>query len=249
MKTVRLRGVTLGEGRPKICVPLTGATRAALLAEIPAAKESAADLVEWRVDFFAEAADTGGVLGTLRALREALGDMPLLFTFRTAGEGGERAMAAEDYVALTCAAATAGDADAVDVELFTGDEAVCGVIACAHENGVAAVVSNHDFKRTPERAELVGRLAKMRTLGADLPKIAVMPQRFADALTLMAAVDEYTATADCPVIAMSMGRLGCLSRVAGQYFGSCLTFGSVGRASAPGQLAAGELRTVLEILG
>lgn len=249
MNTVKLRGVVLGEGRPKICVPLTGASRKELLAEIAAVKTTKADLVEWRVDYFTEVMDTTRVLETLAALRAALGDFPLLFTFRTAREGGEKAIDTESYVALNSAVAAGKNADAVDVELFEGDVAVTRVVESAHQNGVAVVVSSHDFSRTPGREELVARLAKMRALGGDVPKVAVMPERFADVLELMAATDEYVRSADCPVITMSMNKLGCISRVAGQYYGSSLTFGSVTKASAPGQLAVGDLSAVLDILG
>ena len=249
MKTVTLRGITLGEGRPKICVPLTSSTVEELLAEIRQVQETKADLVEWRVDYFADVMDTNRVLEALRALRGALREMPLLFTFRTAREGGEKAIATDSYVALGQAVAASGDADAVDVELFEGDAAVAAVVESAHGYGVVVVVSSHDFMRTPDRVEIVARLRKMRQLGGAVPKIAVMPQGFADVLTLMSATDEYVQTADCPVITMSMNRLGCISRVAGEFYGSALTFGSAKQASAPGQLAVEDLSAVLGILG
>ena len=54
------------------------------------------------------------------------------------------------------------------------------------------VVSNHDFEKTPSKEEIVARLQKMQELGADLPKIAVMPQCKKDVLTLLAATEEMT---------------------------------------------------------
>jgi 3-dehydroquinate dehydratase-1 len=51
-----------------------------------------------------------------------------------------------------------------------------------------------------------------------------------------------------PAVTMSMGPLGAVSRVAGETFGSCLTFGTVGESSAPGQLDAAGLRATLELL-
>ena len=39
-----------------------------------------------------------------------------------------------------------------------------------------------------------------------------------------------------PVVTMSMGALGVVSRMAGEIFGSCITFGAVGEISAPGQI-------------
>ncbi len=52
-----------------------------------------------------------------------------------------------------------------------------------------------------------------------------------------------------PVITMSMGPIGQLSRVAGSVTGSAVTFGAGAEASAPGQLGAAELKQILDILG
>lgn len=89
----------------------------------------------------------------------------------------------------------------------------------------------------------------MQDLGADLPKIAVMPQSPQDVLTLLAAtltMKEKYATR--PLITMSMGKSGGVSRVTGRLFGSAMTFGTVGQASAHGQIAIAKLREVMDIL-
>lgn len=245
---ITIRDMKLGEGKPKICVPLTGKTVDEVLDEIRAVRESAADLVEWRVDHFAAVEDLAGVRQALPTFRAALGELPLLFTFRTHKEGGVKEMSTEAYLALNLAVIETGEIDLVDVELFTGDAEVKKVVAAAHAKQIAVVVSSHDFQKTPPRAEIVARLKKMRALGADVPKVAVMPETFADVLTLLAATDEYVSGgADCPVITMSMKRLGGISRVAGEFAGSSLTFGTVRRASAPGQLTVADLATMLEI--
>ncbi|MET1176254.1 type I 3-dehydroquinate dehydratase, partial [Paenibacillus amylolyticus] len=83
-------------------------------------------------------------------------------------------------------------------------------------------------------------------LGGDLPKIAVMPETTADVLRLLEATctmnEKY---ADRPIITMSMAGKGIISRLAGEVFGSAMTFGAAKKASAPGQIAAGELKEIL----
>ena len=49
---VQVKKLTIGTGRPKICVPMTGETREELLREAILAKEAGADLVAWRVDCY-----------------------------------------------------------------------------------------------------------------------------------------------------------------------------------------------------
>ncbi len=86
----------------------------------------------------------------------------------------------------------------------------------------------------------------MQELGADIAKIAVMPESTQDVEVLMDATATFTKYASVPAIAMSMGELGLASRTTGERFGSAVTFGTAGKASAPGQLPATELKEILE---
>ena len=175
MKTIQIRNITIGEGRPKICVPVVGQTEEDILREAAGLASLPADVVEWRADWFQDVFDTEKVLHTAKALRSVLGELPLLFTFRTAKEGGEKEISAEAYRKLNLALAASGFVDLIDVELFSGNELVKELIREAHSHGVKVIVSNHDFHKTPSKEELIHRLRLMQDFDADLPKIAVMP--------------------------------------------------------------------------
>ena len=249
MNTVKVRNIEIGAGIPKICVPIVGVTREEILAAAENIKSTKADVVEWRVDWYEDIFDFAKTEATMQALREVLGEMPILFTFRTSKEGGEKAIETEAYVELNQNAAKTGLVDLVDVEAFTGDDVVKAVVETAHENGVKVIASNHDFHKTPAKEEIVSRLRKMQELGADIPKIAVMPQNKKDVLTLLAATEEMVSEyADRPIITMSMSGTGVISRLCGEVFGSALTFGAVGKVSAPGQMGIEDLTTVLGLL-
>lgn len=246
---VEVRGVRIGEGIPKICVPIVGTTRDEILAAAKSFESVKKDVVEWRVDWFDGVFDFAQVEAVMKELRQVLGNTPILFTFRTANEGGEKAIEPAAYAELNKRAAATGLIDLVDVEAFTGDEVVRDIIESAHESGVVVVVSNHDFEKTPEKDEIVRRLRKMQELGADIPKIAVMPQSRKDVLTLLSATEEMASKyADRPIITMSMSATGLISRLCGECFGSALTFGAVGKASAPGQMNASDLSEILNLI-
>ena len=207
------------------------------------------DVVEWRVDWFDDVFATKKVLETAKELQEVLKDIPVLLTFRTSKEGGEKEISVSDYAALNIAAAQSGYVDLIDVEAFTGDEVVKTIINAAHEAGVKVIASNHDFFKTPEKEEIIRRLCMMQELGADIPKIAVMPQNKRDVLTLLSATEEMvTDYADRPIITMSMAGTGVISRLCGEVFGSSMTFGAAKKASAPGQMGVEDLSTVLGLL-
>lgn len=249
MKTVKIRNLEIGAGIPKICAPIIGRTRNEILTAAGQIKKSGADIAEWRADWYDNVFQFPETIETAGMLRETLGDIPLLFTFRTSREGGEKDIDTDTYVSLNESISKTGYVDLIDAEAFTGDNAVKRIISSAHTYNVKIIVSNHDFHKTPDKDELVSRLIKMQNMGADISKIAVMPQNKKDVLVLLAATEEMAGTyADRPVITMSMGRDGIISRICGEIFGSAVTFGAVGQTSAPGQMDMEDLKTVLSIL-
>ena len=74
-------------GRPQVIVPIVGAGREEILEQVRLARESAADIVEWRIDFFDNWRDTAACCVLAGEIAETIGK-PLLGTFRSAREGG-----------------------------------------------------------------------------------------------------------------------------------------------------------------
>lgn len=249
MDPVRVRNVRIGEGMPKICVPVVGVTEEEIRRQTEAAKSAGADVAEWRGDWYRDILKEEKVVDVLREMRTILGEIPLLFTFRTQPEGGEKQIEINKYKDLNRFVTETGCVDLIDVELSAGEETVRSLVAAAHACNVRVIASSHDFAKTPEKEEMIRRLIRMQELGADILKIAVMPESPADVLTLLSATEEmHRLYAGRPLITMSMSQEGLVSRLSGEVFGSALTFGAAGKTSAPGQVDAGRLREVLELL-
>ena len=87
---IQVRRCSIGAGLPKICVPVLGRRETEILASAQAALSGRPDLVEWRVDYFQGVGDVQRVVDTARELNEALGEIPILFTFRTKREAAKR---------------------------------------------------------------------------------------------------------------------------------------------------------------
>ncbi|MDA9470424.1 type I 3-dehydroquinate dehydratase [Enterococcus sp. 5H] len=249
MKTVTIKNITLGTGSPKIIVPLVGKTETELLEEAKHLLTIDCDLVEWRVDFFEQVADFKATAKMSQKIAEVLNEKPLLLTFRTKKEGGELAFSDNQYFELYETVINEGTIDLVDVELFMDDKRVQETIELANKKGIKIVMCNHDFNQTPAKEEIISRLCSMQEKNADICKIAVMPQSSDDVLTLLEATNEMkTKYADRPIVTMSMGQLGMVSRMSGEVFGSAMTFGAAKKASAPGQVPVSELRDILNTL-
>ncbi|GAA6296347.1 type I 3-dehydroquinate dehydratase [Enterocloster asparagiformis] len=249
MNTVHVRNITIGEGIPKICVPIVASSGDAILKEARRFAGLPADLVEWRLDWFDGRFDLDETRRLLAGLREALGDKPLLATFRTFAEGGAcEKTGPGHYEALVRNTVDSGCADLVDVELAAGAGFLADLIPRAHDRGVKVILSHHNFSCTPELSAMLDTLERMEQSGGDILKIAVMPQSPEDVLTLLSATSQARARFTRPVVTMSMAGMGVISRLSGEVFGSALTFGSAGQASAPGQIGVEELRGMLELL-
>ena len=248
-KTVKIRNTEIGVGIPKICIPLVAADRSELTAVLAGLDQNPWDLVEWRADFYKDTEKQEIQTEALQLIREKIGEKPLLYTFRTGEEGGNRRISREMYKTVIRSAVESGLADLVDVELNRGEKLAAELIAAAHSHQVAVLGSFHDFEKTPSSEIMTGILRRMQQLDMDITKLAVMPRDKWDVLKLLeASVRMEQEWADRPFVMMSMGALGSLSRIAGSFSGSAITFGMVGKASAPGQLPAPKLENVLRIM-
>ena len=182
MSCVDIRGCRIGEGRPKVILPIVERAEAAILEKAAQFSTLQADCVEWRVDHFDDARTPGAVARCLAKLRVALKDKLLLVTIRTKAEGGELALRHTEYTDLLHTILDTDCADLIDIEFFPAGDDLPALIGDAHTAGAAVVCSSHDFHKTPEKSDIIYRLRKMQDMNADIPKIAVMPQNKKDVL-------------------------------------------------------------------
>lgn len=256
MKIVEIRSLKIGEGRPKVCVPLTGGSMSEILEEARAVLGLPVDMIEWRADYFRDVEDSGALTACLRELRDVLGDLPLLFTLRSEVERGAFSGSGRQYADIVGTAASSGCVDLVDVELARCEAGAADstgatdIIGAAHERGVRVVASYHDFDATPAKDKLIEIFCSMQSHDADILKIAVMPRSPEDAFILMEATEEASRLyVDRPVVGISMGELGLISRSKAEAIGSAICFAAgPDGGSAPGQIAAEEMSEILRIM-
>ena len=245
MNRVRVRQTVIGEGKPKIVVPIVARTEEEVEEQVKEARQQKADMLEWRGDWFDGIFDWERGENVLRQLRKYVGEIPVLFTFRTANEGGEKEISRDEYRRLNIEVAKSKMADLIDVEGVAFENAD-SLIEELKELGSKVIVSSHDFNKTPQKNEMIRRLCEMQKMGADIVKLAVMPQSVKDVLELLAATEEMNRLyAKQPIVTMSMAGQGVISRLAGELVGSAMTFGTAGKASASGQIDVKELDFIL----
>jgi len=244
--SIIVRKTEIGSGIPKIAVPIVENNIEGILKQAQMIADSCADIAEWRADHFESLIDSDAVADVLYQLRKILGDKLILFTCRTAAEGGRADLSAEEYRKIVMNAVAAGNADMVDLELAAGETFFDEAMTQAHSRGIFIVASYHNFNETPDADYLENKYRGMHTLGADILKIAAMPLEYEDVDRMMTVCRKIFREIGKPMLAISMGEMGRLTRCTGEVFGSCITFGTLGTASAPGQMGCDMLKTALE---
>ena len=247
-RTARLGRVTLGEGMPAICVPVMGRTIPEIAQAAARAKAAQADVIELRIDSLTDRPGIREAIGACRAVRESAEGSPLLFTLRTKRDGGAGTADAEAYETLLGAVMESGACDAVDCELSVGESAFSRIAEKAKKTGVLLVGSSHEFGEIGDMRRAAQWLKRQEALGADVCKAAVMTRTNAEAFALAQVYASVYEQLTIPMIAIAMGPAGIVTRIGAACTGSCLTFGTAGEASAPGQIDAVRLRAALEIV-
>lgn len=262
MNEVKVGACSFGDGSPRVCIPLMGRTREDILEQSKLIvdechrldklykdyPELRVSVIEWRADYYDDLADSEKLWDILNTLRLLFSDRLLLFTFRSEEEGGElrhdRVGAHLDSVYEKVI--ESGLVDLIDVEVMRGNYKVVRAATLAHEAGIKVIMSYHNFQKTPHDADIVEILRDMDILGGDILKIAVMPKNEFDVRRLMELQERVVDESFKPVVLISMGETGVISRIKGKETGACMTFASVGEESAPGQIEVADLLALLK---
>lgn len=250
-----IKDITIGIGQPKVCVSVTGINDNEMLAQLDKillneSYNKDVDVIEFRADYYTDIEDTGKLINLLGKFNEKLSKKILLFTIRSGFEGGEnKSLNYEDITRINLEIIKSKAVDMVDVELFSGEELVKSQISAAKASAVKIIMSNHDFDTTPEKSIIIDRLKIMQEYGADIAKIAVMPNNHKHVLDLIEATYEmYNEYAKVPLVTISMGAKGAITRTIGQMYGNAMTFAALEGGSAPGQIPISKLSRMLEVI-
>ncbi|MEE3453356.1 type I 3-dehydroquinate dehydratase [Dialister sp.] len=249
---LKVKNLTIGEGKPDICVPLVSSNLEDLEKECEALKDSVANLMEWRVDYLLNKEDfhaTRDLDKAWKIIRKYFPDKPILTTVRTKSQGGAHKTPGGDYIGLLSLIIASRWADILDVEYGHEMMDTKVLVSRARKQGIPVLMSYHKFKRALSEMEILDVLENMRFFKPDIEKIAVMPQNYVDVAALISAAARFDQKhPEIPVITIGMGEMGVLTRISGNHLGGPITFAAGLNPSAPGQLLCDEVRTLQAII-
>lgn len=247
-KTVKIKGLNIGGPKTLICLPLIAESDFELLTQAAELKKMKPDLIEWRVDYYEDCGKKEKVLSALNDLSHVLDDLPLIFTLRTIDEGGKAEISNEIRKEIIKMSIKSGYIDFIDIELSNEKKFIEDMRELCLANNTKLILSYHNFSQTPCEKEIIEILVKGEQLDGDIVKVALMPNSKDDVLILMKAVNEAEKILRIPIIAISMGELGQITRIACRSMGSAITFAAASILSAPGQMGYYEIKNILNTL-
>ena len=247
--SIEIKGVIIGEGKPKVCVPIVEDHDEAILNKLKEFNELEVDMIELRIDYYKNIHQKDALKNLFLNIAALQIQKPIILTNRTLKEGGQVEVEDQEYYKIYQIAVETGAFDIYDVELSAGTNMAIELRTLIHDANKYMLMSSHNFSRTPEIDSLMQKFRSMDSFEADIMKIAVMPEDYQDLLNLLSftvqAKQEYSQK---PIVTMAMSSIGLTSRLVGEQFGSAITFASVGKASAPGQIDYQELNQMLDII-
>lgn len=197
-----------------------------------------ADIIEWRADYLPKEA----ILTVAPAIFETFQGREVLFTLRTIREGGHIDLSEHEYIGLIKDIAQLYQPDYIDFEYFSYQAVFEQLLDFPN-----LVLSYHNLEETPEH--LMAIFSELTALTPRVVKIATTPRSEQDVLDVMNYTRGFKSlNPEQDYVTMSLGKLGRLSRLAGQLTGSVWTFASVDEASAEGQIPLHSLYPILELL-
>lgn len=245
---LKVKNKIIGEGKPLVCVSVMDNKKEDIIAEVKRLVDEKTEMIEWRVDAFDGVESPNAVREVLGELKALVKETILVFTFRSKEQGGQRSLDSEKIYDLHQVAAESKVVDFIDLEYFYTEDADVEIYSL-QKMGAKVITSHHDFNETPSSNVLFMLLEQMKHSNADIVKLAMMPQNTEDVLRLLEETNHFHKRYPMqPLITMSMGKMGTVTRVCGELFGSCVTFGAGKNASAPGQVPMAKLEEILEVL-
>ena len=245
---VIVKGRYIDNKKPLVCVPIIETTKEEIISRTRDLVDMDVEMLEWRADFYEDLGDIEKVKSLLEILRDLTKQTVFLVTVRSKAQGGNCDFSPQEISNLLVSMSGVHSADFIDVEFFTFEHPE-RLIKKLQERGALVITSHHDFEETPEVGVMSTLLEQMKDGDADIVKLAVMPNCVSDVLALLQVTDDFhKENKNIPIVTMSMGSLGMITRISGEIFGSCITFGSFGKNSAPGQMPREELERVLSFI-
>ena len=227
---------------------VTGKDENSIISEAHRAFLSAAEIIEWRADYFEGVQDDVMLIRMLKTIRMNIGSKAFLFTYRTKEEGGTIPFRDTEYMHILKIAIDSRLIDLIDIECCVSEYMAMEMIAYARQKNIYMIGSNHTAGFSLSIGEMEYRVRYMQKLGVDIARLTVIPQRKRDAYRLLLTTHDLAEDLNFPIAVLGLGEYGKYTRVLGELFGSCLTCAVLDAGDDPSEISVSRMASLLDNL-
>ena len=220
----------------RICVSIAEKGKEDSIKSIQGAAQKGASLVELRLDFMNDSDSLKEIIDS--------SPLPIIVTNRSTEQGGHFDGSEKERTDQLINGIKLG-ADFVDVELDVSELVLTKALERTNGNGSKLIVSVHDFEKTPSQKMLNDLLQKTAALG-NISKIVTTANSIEDCERTLSLLKRANGN---KLIAFSMGELGQFTRIVSPILGGFLTYASMGKKVAPGQISLEKMIEIYKELG
>ena len=135
MGVCKVKNIVIGEGMPKICVPVVSNNHQDIITDLIRLQSLDIDLIELRIDYFNELLDHQKLTELFKAIASMAIKQGIILTYRSVPEGGNGKLSNDEYMQLYSIALESGAFDIYDVELSSGTNTIINLSNLIHQNG------------------------------------------------------------------------------------------------------------------
>ncbi|KAL1881963.1 hypothetical protein VTK73DRAFT_3292 [Phialemonium thermophilum] len=203
------------------------------------------DAVELRVDLLED--HTPEFVANQIALLRMSANVPIVFTVRTASQGGRFSDGDYELALQLYRTALRAGVEFLDLEMTMPDRLIHAVTEAKGSTRIIASHHDPEGKLSWRNGGWVPFYNKALQHG-DIIKLVGVAQEMKDNFALADFKARMTAAHDTPIIALNMGSVGKLSRVLNGFM-TPVSHPDLPSKAAPGQLSAAEIRQALALIG
>lgn len=249
MKSYSIGNVEIGTGRPKVGAWLMGSHSAELISEAKYFSASRGEFAEWHIEYFEPVVHLTEFVQMAEKIVHYLNGKPLIVSYREIATEGNSLYSKQDLAEIFKQLILSGWVNQLDFEVTLGKEFITRLTEFAHEHAVKVNLTDHFCEAETDRQALLERFWLMKSYQPDAMLLFTYPNSNFEVLELLAALEELHAQdLDIPYSGLACFDRGTISRIAGETFGSAVTYGAAMKVSIPGKIPVNDLYTILNLL-
>ncbi len=152
-KVIKVKGFK--DKKYKICVSIKGKNKEDIISNISNLESNKIDLIEWRADYYEDYNSIEKIIEMLIIIKNSIGDIPLIFTFKSKNKGGMGDISIQYYIKLIKEISSIGLVDIINLDLVVDYGIATDLAEFLHNKNINVILPIYNINENSLEYELV----------------------------------------------------------------------------------------------